>query len=140
MSKVQGPKINSFVFSAEVSLYFFPLGFGLWSLASAWLEYYLFHVEYLNHAAQLPSLDTMQEPTGASGVHVLPKSGQSVGSMMPLSTWPQAHPAGSDPVSTVSRSNRLTASNWQKSSLNDNPEAGIIPSPRQWVSHGSNTS
>lgn len=38
---------------------------------------------YLYHAAQVPSLLTMQGPIGSSGVQVVPNSAQSAGSALP---------------------------------------------------------
>jgi hypothetical protein len=54
---------------------------------------------YLKAAAHEPSLETMQGPTGFSGVHAVPKSGHCSGRIIPFSTLPQEHPAGiSSPV------------------------------------------
>ena len=44
---------------------------------------------------QVPSLLTMQAPTGRSGVHSLPKSVQSVGDVMPAMMSPQMHDCAS---------------------------------------------
>jgi hypothetical protein len=40
---------------------------------------------------QVPSLLTMHAPTGVSGTHDLPKSGQSLGEEMPAMMSPQMH-------------------------------------------------
>ena len=43
-------------------------------------------------AAQVPSLDTMQAPTGSSGVQTVPNRGQSNGDTLPLRISPQQQP------------------------------------------------
>jgi hypothetical protein len=40
---------------------------------------------------QVPSLLTMQAPTGVSGTQAVPKSGQCVGEEMPAMMSPQMH-------------------------------------------------
>ncbi len=44
---------------------------------------------------QLPSILTMQGPTGLSGLHRVPNNGQSFGDNNPLNNSPHLHPFGS---------------------------------------------
>ena len=59
-------------------------------------------VLYLYAAAQAPSEDTMQGPTGSSGTQRLPKSGHSAGLRRPVMTSPQRQAVGfvSSPYAT----------------------------------------
>ena len=60
-------------------------------------SYIRYSYPYLYQALQLPSVDTIHGPTGVSGLHFLPKSGQSGGSIIPRSTSPQRQPLGGEP-------------------------------------------
>ena len=55
---------------------------------------------YLKAAAQLPSLETMQGPTGWDGVQRVPKRGHSEGVMRAVRISPHRHPLG-DAVSVM---------------------------------------
>ena len=78
----------------------------------------------------------MQAPTGRSGVQALPKSLQSGGVLIPLSTAPHWQAAGSG-TSRRSSPKRSTASRCANAGRSARPLPGIVPMPRQCASHGS---
>src|SRR5208283_510797 len=82
----------------------------------------------------------MHGPTGFSGLHALPKSGQSKGVLAPLMISPQAQPLGS--LAGLSRvmSKVLSASKAEYFARIAKPLLGITPMPRQSAADGSNTS
>ena len=88
-------------------------------------------------AAQAPSEDTMHGPTGSSGVHIFPNSGQPSGGIRPVMTSPQRQAVG---VSALFRriSNFRSASNAASSSENSRPLSSISPRPRQEARAGWN--
>ena len=66
----------------------------------------------------------MHGPTGCSGVHAWPNSGQSLGVMAPRSTSPQRHPRGST-VGSMGTSKRAPASKRANSGRMERPELAI---------------
>src|SRR3989338_6503909 len=94
---------------------------------------------YLKYAAHEPSDETIGAPRGCSGMHPPPKEGHSVGFFIPLRTSP-AKQSGDSRTSVRSTPKRYSASNDRTSCLNLSPLLGIIPKPRQALSHTSNTS
>src|SRR5699024_8001794 len=93
---------------------------------------------YFHAAAQAPSPETMQGPTGSAGVQTLPNSGQVRGAHTPRSTAPQRQP-GTSVSGPGAMLNFLAASQGANSSRMAYPLAGISPSPRQTLAAGWNT-
>jgi len=56
---------------------------------------YLTLSSYLYQAAQVPSDETIQDPTGFSGVQTVPNRAQAGGCTIPCITSPQRQPAAS---------------------------------------------
>ncbi len=99
----------------------------------------LTQISYLNHAAQLPSVETMQGPTGFCGVHFLPKRGHLGGARRPLRISPHLQPAIGATFGNC-RPSAFWASKQEYLERRASPLCGKTPRPRQGASQVSKTS
>ena len=97
-----------------------------------------FQPPYLYSAAQVPSLDTMQAPTGSSGVQALPKSGHWRGSDLPLEDLAAEAATLLAGLLHVHRQAPRGVEAGEPGRI-ARPESGMTPIPRQRASQGSKT-